>query len=260
MKKVIPNGKVVKTLRGQLEKLSTQKEMANEVGVSIRMLRLIENENAPIAVSTADRLAKTLQVHRERIIFAPAKPQVAAVSKAPDVIAALMQDEDRVIPRNDYDIANAATDEGALYTEAARSHDVACIIETTLDEETGAYAQELFDVLVGLSWSKRDILVDIPPATEIAIRRRIRQLIVLLRGNDIWIYQTSVLRRLPERYTVAPADEPCSYQSRQVVALGPPGEYGETTMRVPIDHGQPFILPAWRKLRTSDSREAAASS
>ncbi len=260
MKKVVPNGKVVKAVREQLERLSTQKEMANEIGVSIRMLRMIENENAPIAVSTADRLAKALQVHRERIILVSEPSETAAAKGEPDVFSALMQDEDRLIPRHDYDIASATTDEGALYKEAARSHDVACIIETTLDEETGAYAQELFDVLAGLSWSQRDILVDIPPATEIAVRRRIRQLIVLLRGNDIWIYQTSVLRRLPERYTVAPEDEPCSYQSRQVVALGPPGEYGETTMRVPIDHGQPFILPAWRKFRKSGNPEAAAPS
>jgi hypothetical protein len=222
------------------------------------MFRMIENENAPISVSTADRLAKALQVHRERIILVSEPSETAAVKSESDVIAALMQDEDRLIPRHDYDIASAMTDEGALYTEAARSHDVACIIETTLDEETGAYARELFDILVGLSWSQRDILVAIPPATEIAVRRRIRQLIVLLKGNDIWIYQTSVLRRLPERYTVAPAEEPCSYQSRQVVALGPPGEYGETTMRVPIDHGQPFILPAWRNLRKSEDPEAAA--
>lgn len=260
MKKVVPNGKVMKAVREQLEKLSTQKEMANEIGVSIRMLRMIENENAPIAVSTADRLAKALQVHRERIILVSESSEIAAAKGEPNVISTLMQDEDRLIPRHDYDIASATTDEGALYSEAVRSQDVACIIETTLDEETGAYAQELFDILGSLTWSQRDILIDIPPATEIAVRRRLRQLIVLLRGNDIWIYQTSILRRLPERYTVAPADEPCSYQSRQVVALGPPGEYGETTMRVPIDHGQPFILPAWRKLRDSGNSEAAAPS
>ena len=34
----------------------------------------------------------------------------------------------------------------------------------------------------------------------------------------------------------------------------------ETTMRVSIDHGQPFILPAWRKFRKSDNPEVAAPS
>ena len=33
-------------------------------------------------------------------------------------------------------------------------------------------------------------------------------------------------------------------ESRLTVAFGPPGEYGETSMKVPVDHGQPFVLPA----------------
>jgi transcriptional regulator with XRE-family HTH domain len=255
MKKVVPNGAVVKALREQLEKLSTQKEMANEIGVSVRKLRMIENENAPIAVLTAERLAKALQVHRERIVTPESAPVVVAEAGGRAISAAWMEDEDRLIPRHDYDIASATSDEGQLYSEAARSNDLACVIETKLDDETGAYAQELFDILGSLTWSKRSILEDIPPAAEIALRRRLRQLIVLLKGNDVWIYQTSVLRRLPERYTVAEEGEHCTYQNRYIVALGPPGEYGETTIRVPIDHGQPFVLPAWSRFKKTLTAE-----
>lgn len=255
MKKVVPNGAAVKALREQLERLSTQKEMANEIGVSVRKLRMIENENAPIAVATAERLAKALQVHRERIITSEAASVAVAEAEGRAISVACMEDEDRLVPRHDYDIASATSDEGQLYSEAARSNDLACVIEAKLDDETGAYAQELFDILGGLTWEKRSILEDIPPATEIALRRRLRQLIVLLRGNDVWIYQTSVLRRLPERYTVAEEGEPCTYHNRYVVALGPPGEYGEITMRVPIDHGQPFVLPAWSKFKKTLTAE-----
>lgn len=196
MKKVVPNGAAVKALREQLERLSTQKEMANEIGVSVRKLRMIENENAPIAVATAERLAKALQVHRARIITSEAASVAVAEAEGRAISVACMEDEDRLVPRHDYDIASATSDEGQLYSEAARSNDLACVIEAKLDDETGAYAQELFDILGGLTWEKRSILEDIPPATEIALRRRLRQLIVLLRGNDVWIYQTSVLRRL----------------------------------------------------------------
>ena len=182
---------------------------------------------------------------------------------APAISAAWTEDEDRLIPRHDYDIASATSDEGHLDSEAARSHDLACVIETKLDEETGAYAQELFRHSRGLTWSQRNILEDIPPVTEIALRRRIWQLIVLLRGMTFGYTKTSVLRRLPERYTIAPEGEPCTYQNRYVVALGPPGEYGEITMRVPIDHGQPFVLPAWsrfkKKLTAETDVETGAS-
>ena len=49
---------------------------------------------------------------------------------------------------------------------------------------------------------------------------------------------------LPHTYTVAPLDEPAEHQFRLYVAFGPPGEYGETSLRIPVGHGQPFVLPA----------------
>jgi transcriptional regulator with XRE-family HTH domain len=248
MKKIVPNGRAIKQFRTQLEKLSTQKEMANQIGVSIRMLRKIENENAPIATSTADRLAKALNVHRQQVTLSAEPPTPPSGDFAAEMIAAITRDKDQLVPRHDYGIASATTDEGRLFAEGASSHDLAAIIETPLTEETGAYVQELIEILSGLTWSKRSILKEIPPEAEIALRRRIRQLAVLLKGNDIWVYETSVHRTLPERYTVAPDDEPCTHQKRFVVAFAPAGEYGETTWRVPIDHGQPFILPSWNRL------------
>ncbi|PTE19458.1 XRE family transcriptional regulator [Cereibacter changlensis JA139] len=247
MKKVIPNGAAIKQLREQLERLSTQKEFANAVAVSVRMLRKIENENLPISLVLLDRIAKLFGVHRDALAATPLPPPAAGSSSDADR-PPLFEDRDQIIPRHDWDYAQATSDEGKLYDEAANSHDLACVIEIPLTEETGGYAQELVDLLTGLTWFRRDLLLDIPPSDQIAIRRRIRQLMVMLRGNDIWIYQTKVYRRLPERYDLPPEDEPTTHQSRFVIALGPPGEYGETSMRVPIDHGQPFVLPSWKNL------------
>ncbi len=250
MKKFTPNGEAIKQLRSELVHLSTQKEMANEVGVSIRMLRMIENQNVPITTPIVERLAKALGVHREQILFSTGAPKlIPEVESSSSIVSSILEDEDKLIPRHDYDYARATMDEGRLYEEAARSHDMSCIIETTLNEETGAYAQELFDMLGELTWSKRDIRVPIEPSDQIAMRRRIRQLLVLLKGNDIWVYETSVIRRVPERYDLPPEGEPSSMQFQLVVALGPPGEYGETSLKVPIDHGQPFILPSWKNMR-----------
>lgn len=251
MKKFTPNGEAIKHFRMELDRLSTQKEMANEIGVSIRMLRMIENQNAPITTPVVERLAKTLRVHREQILLSTGAPTlIPTADSSSNVANPVSDDEDKLIPRHDYDYARATFDEGRLYEEAERSHDLACIIETTLNEETGAYAQELFDLLGGLTWSKRDILVPIQPSEQIALHRRIRQLLVLLKGNDIWVYETSVIRRVPERYDLLPKGEPSSMQFQLMVALGPPGEYGETNMKVPIDHGQPFILPSWKSIRS----------
>jgi DNA-binding XRE family transcriptional regulator len=247
MKKFTLKGSAIKQLRENLERLSTQKEMAHEIGVGDRKYRMIENENSPVSMSTVDRLAKALGVHREAIIYSTGAPVAVApqaVVEAPK--RSFMDDEDKLIPRYDWDYARATSDEGRLYKEAVSAHDMATVVETKLTEETSAYAEEMFEILGDLTWSKRDILEDIPPTQEIAIRRRIRQLLVLLKGNDVWVYETSFLRRVPERHTLAPEGEPCSYQNRLTVALGPPGEYGEETLRVNIDNGQPFILPSWK--------------
>lgn len=242
MKKVIPHGDRNKQLRVQLERLSTQKETAHAIAVSERMLRKIENGNAPISPILLDRIAKFLGVHREAITLSP--PPATAAARTDGGLPADF-DKEKLIPRHDWEYAQATSDDGELYQEAGNAHDLACVIEVSLNAETGGYVQELVDLLTSLTWSRRDILDTIPASEQIATRRRIRELIVLLRGNDIWIYQTRVFRRLPERHDLPPAGEPSTMESRLTVAFGPPGEYGETSMKVPVDHGQPFVLPAW---------------
>jgi len=242
MKKVIPNGDRIKQLRAQLERLSTQKEMANEIAVSERMLRKIENENAPISAILLDRIAKLLGVHREAIT---SSPPPATASARPEGGTPADFDKEKLIARHDWGYAQATSGDGELYHEAGNAHDLACVIEVPLNAETGAYVQELVDLLTALTWSQRDIVGTIPASEQIATRRRIRELIVLLRGNDIWIYQTKVSRRLPERHDLPPPGEPATMEFRLTVAFGPPGEYGETSMKVPVDHGQPFVLPSW---------------
>lgn len=248
MKKVVPDGSRIKSLRINSERASTQKELAHEIRVSERMLREIENKDAAIGVDVLDRLAKWFGVHRSQLVKSTGPAPVAAPARGPNIFDDILSDlgKDRIVPRHDYDLAYATNDEGVLFKEASRSHDVVCSIDIPLTDETAGYAQELFEILRSLTWEMRDSRFDIPATEEIAIRRRIKMLLVLLKGNDIWTYQTSFFRRLPERYEPLPAGEYPDLKSRFVVALGPPGEYGEESIKVPIDNGQPFFLPGWK--------------
>lgn len=258
MKKYTPKGATIKELREGLDRLSTQKEMAAEIGVSERMLRMIENDNAAIPITTVDRLAKALGVRREHIIFSEGRPAEVVPSPLPvppfPQMDSASEEPPQIIPRFDWDYAYATSDETRLYHEASHSHDLVTAIEIALTEETSAYAEELFEILGGLTYAKRDILKDIEPGKEIALRRRIRQLLVLLKGNDVWAYETSFFRRLPERMTLPPEGEEHTLQSRLLVALAPPGEYGETSLRVNIDHGQPFVLLSLKSLKARSGR------
>jgi transcriptional regulator with XRE-family HTH domain len=184
MKKVIPQGAVIKQLREQLERCSTQKELAFNARVSVRQLRLIENTNAPVTVHTLDLLAKALGVHRDRLAFAIDSPKLVPAADAN--LHPLIRDlsQDRLVPRHDYDLASASTDESYFYEHAHRSRDITVEIMAPLNEETSAYAEELVATLTSLTHAARGILIDVPAVDVIAIRRRIRQLLVLLKGNE----------------------------------------------------------------------------
>ena len=251
MKKVVPNGQAIKALRMNLEKGATQIEFAHSVRISERKLRQIENQNAPVTIDIIERMAKTLNVHRERIIAGNITVPLLDVDQAMSQIIAKAIDEmdhDRLIPRFDEDLAYVVKDENELFTEAERSEDSSFQIMTELTSETKEYAEELADILTSLTGSCKNIFRK-SVEDELAVRQRIRQLLVLLKGNDVWVYMTSTLRRLPESSTPMPEGEYGRMNFRLVIAFGPPGEYGETSVRVAVDHGQPFILPGWPKLR-----------
>src|SRR3546814_12547036 len=67
-----------------------------------------------------------------------------------------------------------------------------------------------------------------------------REWIVLLKGNDIWLYVTTHLKAYPESHVVL-ENGPRNYRSQIIIAFGPPGEYGAESLTVTIDHGQPWM-------------------
>ena len=244
MKKVTPNGRLIKELREQLETGSLQKEMAHSVRVSERTLRLIENNNAPMTIATLDRIAAYLSVPRDRVAYAIDAPKLVP-STDPDDRPVYDFSQDRIIPRFDKDLAYATMDEGRLCDDAKYSHDLTVQIDVQFTDETGEYAEELVRLLTPLTWSQRDWLAKPTPADEIALRRRIRQLLVLLKGNDVWVYYTQHMRHLPERFDLPSAEEPQDTKYRIAIVFGPPGEHGEESVNVNVDNGQPYLLKGW---------------
>jgi hypothetical protein len=84
-------------------------------------------------------------------------------------------------------------------------------------------------------------------------------LLVLLKGNDVWVYGDSNMKALPESYEMRPAGDRCDYEFQAIIAFGPPGEYGETSIHVPNDRGQPSMLTWLRELRNCSARTLARS-
>jgi transcriptional regulator with XRE-family HTH domain len=241
MKTFSTKGAVIKALREQLSSGSYQKEMSHAVGMSIRSLRSIENANKAVTLAQLERLAAYLNVSEEKIAYSVGGPKL--VSSDTTCYEKLIHDwsKDQFVERMDEAIASVITDEVKLVQAASNTHDLRAHVTTTLNDETSVYVEELTELLRAQTWRSDHGWQNVDEDKS-EVQRRVRTLLVLLRGNDIWTYQEVHFRRLPERDDLPPPDEPSQLEARLVIGFGPPGEYGETSIHVPIDHGQPFIL------------------
>lgn len=243
MKTYRVNGSHIKRLREQLRSGATQKEVAFAIGISERQLRKTENCSAIIKRDVLERLARHLGVEVKDIAYAIDGPRLVPSGSVADAVATtFLPVGDYLQPRYGNEYASATMDADELFEHACGSHTVVCTIETKLTSELSGYANKLMKLLGGVSYSRRSILNDIPEDAGCAIKRRIRELLVLLKGNDVWVYETWVLRHVPESDVLPVEGAESKMEFQTVLAFGPAGEYGETSLKIMVDYGQPRMI------------------
>lgn len=213
-----------------------QKEFAHEIQISERKLRAVENSHAPVSIDMATRIAGVLKKPLQSLLLAPPAPPTTTVA-IPATLAKMPRRE--ILPRFDEYPANVISDEASMFDFAKGNRVLISHVLTVLNAETSAYVEELLLILKRLTWEGGAFDNPVQGLEEIAVRRRIRELLVLLKGNDVWVYCDTNIKTLPESFEVQPPGSRESYEFQAIVAFGPPGEYGETSIRVPIDRGQP---------------------
>ncbi|MDB5607992.1 MAG: hypothetical protein JWP25_4892 [Bradyrhizobium sp.] len=234
MRKIQLDGRKIKELRSSREYGSTQKEFSHEIRISERKLRAVENDLDAVSSQTADRIAGALKKPLQALLLTPAEPPVPSTQ---DQSAAPKMPWREILPRFDEAIASVVGDEAQMFDLVKGNRVVVSHVMTALNAETSAYAEELLAILKTLTWDVRGFDNPIEGAEEIAVRRRIRELLILLKGNDVWVYGDTHIKTLPESFEVQPPSGRTNYEMQAIV--GPPGEYGEISTRVPIDRGQP---------------------
>jgi transcriptional regulator with XRE-family HTH domain len=144
MKKFKVNGGRVKGLRENRERRATQKEFAHEVGISIRQLRLIENENIDIPADVLDRIAKALSAPRQAVVFAFDQPCLVHGngSETLGVQNVAGEAEKVTVPRFDTDYITVVRDETEIFGYAKNSQVIVAHMLTGLNAETESYAEE----------------------------------------------------------------------------------------------------------------------
>ncbi len=243
--KFTTNGLKVKELRENREVRATQTEFADEIGISERMLCKIENENHPVEALILDKIAKAFGVHRQEIIFSSDGPRLVseATAAAPaKKMPAQPDDAPTILPRFDTIYVQVVKGAAELYEQASGVHEVVPKFLVELNAETSQYVEEMVSILNFLTFHGRSRNRPADGGSEdIKHRRRLRELVVMLKGNDVWVYADTHMKCLPESFEPDPNGQR-QIHNQLIIAFGPPGEYGEESVEVDVDHGQPIVL------------------
>jgi class 3 adenylate cyclase len=131
--------------------------------------------------------------------------------------------------RNEVDLLKLASS-----TECLVMH-----IATKLNMETQSYVQRLVSILEAVDISTPALA----PSAELEMLRETRELIVLLKGNDVAVYAGEHYKHLPERWEEPKTRDPFMIEAQLILVFGAPPEWGEDTITVSVDNGQPRTLP-----------------
>jgi hypothetical protein len=185
-------------------------------------------------------IARPVRVYALRAEFIANLPPADIAPVQPEVDENKQADPKTMfIPRMSTIHAKMVRNEADFLELAGYKDTVLIHVATKLNAETQAYVEELVSILEAV-----DIRTPALSAkAELQLLRRTRELIVLLKGNDVMVYAERHFKRLPERWEEPERPDPFDVEAQLILAFGPPPEWGEDTIEVSVDNGQPRALP-----------------
>jgi hypothetical protein len=125
--------------------------------------------------------------------------------------------------------------------ELAKQQDIVILhVLAKLNSLSQGYVEELVAILESLTGRNDYPLSAIDNLDTIG---RLRDLIVLLNGNDVALYAAGHWKFLPERWEEPEIRDPLNMENQLILTVGPPPEWGETSIEVEVDNGQPRTFP-----------------
>lgn len=247
--KICVNGPQVALIRKRHTRWARQKVLAHELGISERKLRDIETTCAVLDLNFARRIATTLDCEIKEIVFSEAGPKL--------VSAVLTQENSRgatsggraalrgkqTYPRYDKESARQiGIDAGSLFESAHRAELIVVERHIALDAELSEYADELVGLAREVSREVNPYFLAEDDPRIPGIKSRMRWLMVQLKGHDVLVYTYDHTKYLPESDVVVPGGRYKEWQWQAFIAFAAPQEWGEESVEVQVDHGQPYVI------------------
>lgn len=247
-----PIGAQIKALRRARQRGDTQEALAIEVGMSVRTLRKIENDNHLTAEPQLRLLATALGVPFSDIVYAQQGPRLVDVKgldsradrlnageESSNISSAPLTEE---IPRFSEVLINRIESARELYELARTAYVVISQFMIEMDVEVSGYVQEVLAILKRVSDGERDLgdgfrhdRFDDRDFPELDRMKRLKEMLILLKGNDVLVYADTNDRRYPDGET--PWLPGLSFETQLIIAFSPPGE-DDDYVTVTVDNGR----------------------
>jgi hypothetical protein len=170
------------------------------------------------------------------------RARLSSVTMKPDTAIATRQKEESdtiFYPRYERIDIPFIDDPAILLDRSRSSQNIALTIDAVLNEETHEYLDELISVL----GRERIGAPRLSAREELNLNRRIRELLVLFKGNDVAIYADNHYKFLPEQWDEPKATDPAKgIESQLILVAGPPPQNESKTIEVEVDNGHPRTL------------------
>jgi len=143
----------------------------------------------------------------------------------------------------------------SLFESARKAQAILVEYQIELNEELAIYAEEL--VALSRESCRNEGWEYFDPETSRAkeIVARMRWLLVQLKGNDVLVFVCDHMKNFPESDEVV-EQRSLNWQFQAIIAFAPPQEWGEDSVDVNVDNGQPYIID-WDKPIVSSGRTNA---
>ncbi len=220
--------------------------------MSVRTLRKIENDNHLTAEPQLRLLATALGVPFSDIVFAQQGPRLVDVKgldsradrpnagkESSSISSAPLTPE---IPRFSEVLINRIESAKELYELARHTHVIVSQFMIEMDVEVSGYVKEVLAILKRVSDGEHDLgdgfrrdRFDDGDFPELGRMKRLKEMLILLKGNDVLVYADCNERMYPDGET--PWLPGLPYETQLIIAFSSPGE-DDHYVTVTVDNGR----------------------